>query len=539
MKRCGIAILLLFSLFLNLPYMHLREFQGEEGRRVIVAENMLKSGDWIVPHVEGAVYLKKPPFYNWLLAGIFYITGIISETTARLSSVITATTCAIVISLFWRKIAGISDALYVLPGMVFLTFPDVMGKAIKAEIDITFTLFVTLSIISFFYFYEFRKKELAAWTISLFLVGIGILTKGVQAPAFFYAGVIPYMIYKREGKKIISINHLAGICVLLIVILMWLIPLLNIEGYDKLIHTSLNEITARREPMKEGGFFKHLIAFPLQYFISYSPWILFLVLWLYKPLEKLPPLMKSLAVYCLFFLIFSIPFYWIMPGAWLRYVLPLAGPLAILITLPLYSLMASEKPTLTPAPLPEGEGSLYSSGIVIFHRYLQLLGLIIILLTLSSPFWGKRLNLGGNLFPIILLCITFITSLILMLFKSNVRTRLSILLVMVLFAKLSWASLYFPYHSDHLSHYRNAANRINEAATLDVMLYDYGVDNPHLAYYLNRPLKLITSVDEAMNEKGAVIFMKKKTAEGLQTNNLSYMGEVKARIETLVLYRVK
>ncbi len=71
------------------------------------------------------------------------------------------------------------------------------------------------------------------------------------------------------------------------------------------------------------------------------------------------------------------------------------------------------------------------------------------------------------------------------------------------------------------------------------MLYDYGVDNPHLAYYLNRPLKLITSVDEAMNEKGAVIFMKKKTAEGLQTNNLSYMGEVKARIETLVLYRVK
>ncbi|MEK6538434.1 MAG: glycosyltransferase family 39 protein [Nitrospirota bacterium] len=526
MKRCGIAILLIFSLFLNLPYIHLREFQGEEGRRVIVAENMLKSGDWIVPHVEGAVYLKKPPFYNWILAGIFYITGIISETTARLSSVITVTTCAIVISLFWRKIAGIRDLWYVLPGLVFLTFPDVMGKAIKAEIDITFTLFVTLSIISFFYFYEFRKKELAAWTISLFLVGIGILTKGVQAPAFFYAGVIPYMIYKREGKKIISISHLAGICVLLIVILMWLIPLLNITGYDKLIHTSLNEITARREPMKEGSFFKHLITFPLQYFISYSPWILFLVLWLYKPLEKLPPLMKSLAVYCLFFLIFSIPFYWIMPGAWLRYVLPLAGPLAILITLPLYSLITTEN-------------THREVSLNIFHRYLQLLGLLIILLTLSSPFWGKRLNLGGNLLSIILLCITFITSLILMLLKSNVRTRLSILLVMVLFAKLSWASLYFPYHSDHLSHYRNAANRINEAATLDVMLYDYGVDNPHLAYYLNRPLKLITSVDEAMNEKGAVIFMKKKTAEGLQTNNLSYMGEVKARIETLVLYRVK
>ncbi len=535
MKRCGIAILLLFSLFLNLPYSHLREFQGEEGRRVIVAENMLKSGDWIVPHVEGVVYLKKPPFYNWLLAGIFYITGIISETTARLSSVITATVCAIVISLFWRAIVGIRDAWYVLPGLVFLTLPEVMGKAIKAEIDITFTLFVTLSIISFFYFYEFRKKELAAWTISLFLVGIGILTKGVQAPAFFYTGVIPYMVYKREGKKIISMSHLAGICVLLIVILTWLIPLLNITGYDKLMHTSLNEITVRREPMKEGSFLKHLMEFPLQYILSHSPWLPFLVLWLFKPLGKLSPLMKSLTVYCLFFLIFSIPFYWIMPGAWLRYVLPLAGPLTILISLPLYSLMATDKTH----PLPEGEGIVGVTRHTFFHRYMQLLGFLIILLTVASPFWGKRLNLEGNRFSIVLLCITFITSLLLILLKSNVRTRLSILLVMVLFAKLSWASLYFPYHREHLSHYRNAAKHINETATSEVMLYDYGVNNPHLAYYLNRPLKLTTSIDEAMNEKGAVIFMKKKTAEGLETSNLSYMGEVKARIETLVLYRVK
>ena len=98
----GITILLLFSLLLNLPYIHLREFQGEEGRRVIVARNMLQNGDWIVPYVEETVYLKKPPFYNWLLAGIFRLSGVISETSARLSSVITASLCAIIISLFLR-----------------------------------------------------------------------------------------------------------------------------------------------------------------------------------------------------------------------------------------------------------------------------------------------------------------------------------------------------------------------------------------------------------------------------------------------------
>ena len=547
----GITILLVFSLLLNLPYIHLREFQGEEGRRVIIAKNMLESGEWIVPYVEETVYLRKPPFYNWLLAGIFRLSGVISETSARSSSVITASLCAIIISLFWRKLSGARDIWFILPGLVFLTFPEVLGKAVKAEIDITFTLFVTLSIISFFYFHEFRKKELAAWTISLFFVGIGVLTKGVQAPAFFYTGVIPYIIYKREWKKMLSVSHIAGICVLFIVMLSWLIPLISIAGYDNLVNTSLHEITIRQEPMNGGGFLKHLIEFPIQYIISYSPWILFLVLWFYKPLKTQPPLIKSLSAYCLFFLIFSIPFYWIMPGTWLRYLLPLAGPLTILISLPLYSLIASDKPHPhsfefsqdRPDPLPEGEGSssTYPSSfaeMTFFHRYLKLIGLFVILLTISAPFWGKRLDLAGNWFSIILLCITFIASLFLMLLKRNVRTKLTLLFITILLAKLSWVSIYFPYHSEHLSHYRNAAKILNETVPSGIMLYDLGVDNPHLAYYLNRPIRLIESIDDAEKEIGAVIFMKKNTAEGLEKSNLTFIAEVKARKDILVLYRV-
>ncbi len=523
MKSYGIAIILLFSILLNLINIHLREFQGEEGRRVIIARNMLESGEWIVPYVEESVYLKKPPFYNWLLAGIFKVTGIISETTARMSSVIIASLCAIIISLFWRKISGIRDVWFILPGMIFLTFPEVMGKAIKAEIDITFTLFVTLSIISFFYFHEFRKKELAAWTISLLFVGIGALTKGIQSPAFFYAGVIPYMIYKRNWKKVFTVSHLAGICIFFIVILMWLIPLMNITGYDNLISTSLYEIASRQEPRQGGSFFKHLIGFPVQYIISYSPWILFLTLWLYKPSKTQSVQIKNLSAYCISFLIFSIPFYWIMPGALLRYILPLAGPLTILITIPLNSLISSENP--------------YSRPITLIQRYLQLTGLVGIMLTISAPFWGKRLDLAGNWFSITLLCITFITSLSLMLLKSNVRTKLTLAFITILLAKLSWATIYFPYHFERLSHYRNAAKILNETVPSGVMLYDYGVDNPHLAYYLNRPVRLIESIDDAKKEEGAVIFMKKKTAEELHTDNLSYMGEVKARSETLLLYR--
>lgn len=88
--RRGMLLLFLFSLVLNLPYINVREFQGEEGRRVNIAVTMLQTGDWIIPHVEGAIYLKKPPFYNWVLAAFFTFTGTVSEAMARVPSALAA-----------------------------------------------------------------------------------------------------------------------------------------------------------------------------------------------------------------------------------------------------------------------------------------------------------------------------------------------------------------------------------------------------------------------------------------------------------------
>jgi len=64
-------VLLVYSLALDLPFIHVREFQGEEAKRVIIAREMLESGDFAVPRSGGSVYLKKPPLFNWVLAGLF------------------------------------------------------------------------------------------------------------------------------------------------------------------------------------------------------------------------------------------------------------------------------------------------------------------------------------------------------------------------------------------------------------------------------------------------------------------------------------
>ena len=517
----GIFLLLVFSLLLNLPYMHLREFQGEEGRRVIIAQHMLETGEWIVPYVEGRVYLNKPPLFNWALALIFQFTGVISEASARMVSVIAAFLCAVSLSLFWKNITGIHSLWFILPGLIFLTFTDVMDKAIRAEIDMTFTFFVTISLISWFYYFEMKKNEYAAWIIALSLISLSTLTKGIQAPAFFYCGIIPYLFYKRRIQKMFSPAHFAGLGIFLFIFAIWFVPLTGKVNLTDVSRAWFREILARQEPLKDGGFLGHLIEFPFQYVLAYLPWMPLLLLWYQKPLEKEPEIMKDLARYCLFFLLVSLPIYWILPGARLRYVMPLSGTLSILLTMPVHAMISGK----------------IECGIL-GNRFFQILGLLVTLFVISSPFWAEQFALFQKPVSVVLLMLLLFMSFSLIRKQTAIQKRIVFLLLVALLLKVCWASFYFPYHADHRSHYRNAAKRINQFVPPDAHLYDFQVNNGHLAFYLGRPVTLIESLENPVMEDGSFVFMEKKKAQGLVLKGLSLAGTVKARSVTLFLYKI-
>ena len=58
-------------------------FDPEEGRHVAIPVAMLRTGDFVVPHLQGFPYLEKPPLTYWMTAISFAVLGR-SETAARL-----------------------------------------------------------------------------------------------------------------------------------------------------------------------------------------------------------------------------------------------------------------------------------------------------------------------------------------------------------------------------------------------------------------------------------------------------------------------
>ena len=51
------------------------EVRTDEGRRALVSTEMILSGNYLTPTLNGELFLNKPPLYNWLMIGSIKLGG--------------------------------------------------------------------------------------------------------------------------------------------------------------------------------------------------------------------------------------------------------------------------------------------------------------------------------------------------------------------------------------------------------------------------------------------------------------------------------
>src|SRR3954451_8767302 len=77
----GAIVVLALAWFAGLEFRGL--IQPDEGRSAEISREMLVSGDWIAPSLNGLKYFEKPPLQYWATAASFALFGE-DEWTARL-----------------------------------------------------------------------------------------------------------------------------------------------------------------------------------------------------------------------------------------------------------------------------------------------------------------------------------------------------------------------------------------------------------------------------------------------------------------------
>ena len=116
-----------------------------ESQEALVAWEMVQSGDWILPRVNGELIPSKPPFYHWIVGALSALTGAVDEITARLPSLVAAAGgVALVYAVGasrWQPLAGAIAAV------VLATSPEWVKWATTARTDATFTFLLTAALL--------------------------------------------------------------------------------------------------------------------------------------------------------------------------------------------------------------------------------------------------------------------------------------------------------------------------------------------------------------------------------------------------------
>ncbi|MGJ7510595.1 glycosyltransferase family 39 protein [Variovorax sp. GT1P44] len=114
----------------------------DEGRYASIAWEMLRSGDWITPRLNGVLYFEKPPLQYWISALFLHLFGL-NVFAARLWPALAGFLTALVVGgtawRLWGRETGIRS-LAVVSSMTW-----VFGNAHFLTLDASLTLFLTIA----------------------------------------------------------------------------------------------------------------------------------------------------------------------------------------------------------------------------------------------------------------------------------------------------------------------------------------------------------------------------------------------------------
>jgi 4-amino-4-deoxy-L-arabinose transferase-like glycosyltransferase len=194
-----------------------------EARRAIPAANMLATGDWLLPRVNGELYLAKPPMLYWLSTATAHLAGAANEWAVRLPSAIAATAVALLAYRFARRQFGPWPALFTL--QILIANSSFAMHARRAEIEMLLTAFCFCALLAALQFTRGDGSRRWLW-LSYLLLGAAVLTKGPVALLFVTLPLLVDALFLRQSRQWQALRDPVGWLLFIMVAATWFLAVM-------------------------------------------------------------------------------------------------------------------------------------------------------------------------------------------------------------------------------------------------------------------------------------------------------------------------
>lgn len=197
-------------------------FDNDEAVFAETAKEMMENSNWITPIYNGRNRYDKPILFYWFIAASYQVFGI-NEFGARFPSALASLLLAASIFFFMRHIYDEKKAVYTTISFVVTSYFLVYSHA--AVTDMTLTLFITLSLFSFYLsktVYTPSNKQASRYLYGFYLFSaLAFLTKGLIGILFPFGIAILFIISTEGFRSVKKMFIVRGIGLFLLISMPW------------------------------------------------------------------------------------------------------------------------------------------------------------------------------------------------------------------------------------------------------------------------------------------------------------------------------
>ena len=197
-----------------------RLIRTDEGRYADIPFEMMVSGDWLTPRLNGINYFEKPPLQYWATALAFKSFGV-HEWTARLWSAATGFAGVLLAWFCGTRLFGRPAGDYAAAILGSTALYLLIGQA--DTLDMGFTFFMELALLGFLLAQHDERHSPRWMLLSWTGLALSVLSKGVVGLVLLGMTLIVYSLATRDRSFWRKLNPVWGIPVFLLIAAPWFI----------------------------------------------------------------------------------------------------------------------------------------------------------------------------------------------------------------------------------------------------------------------------------------------------------------------------